>query len=89
MDPSLAMCSRFLLEILKWTPTWQSRRASAQKLERKGTRGMRWGFPRKFSVGPEHGEVEGSVVGNLNGPQLGDVLRGSVGNFGMETYSEI
>ena len=84
MDPSLAMFSGFLLEILKWTPTQQYRRASARKLEWKGTRVMRWGFPRKFSVGPELREVEGWMVGNLNGPQLGDVLRVSVGSFGMD-----
>ena len=75
----------FWLEISRRTPTWQSRRASAQKLERKGTRGMRWGFPRKFSVGPELREAEGWMVGNLNGPQLGDVLRVSVGSSGMES----
>ena len=27
------------------------------------------------------------MVGNLNGPQLGDVLRVSVGSFGMEPSS--
>ena len=30
----------------------------------KGTRGIRWGFPRIFSVGPGIGEVEGCLVGN-------------------------
>ena len=49
----------------------------------KGTRGTRWGFHRKFSVGPELGKVGGYVVGNLNGTQLGYVLWVSVGNFGM------
>ena len=43
---------------------------------------MRWEFPHIFSVGPELGEVEGCVVGNLNVPQLGYVLRVPVGNFG-------
>ena len=32
-------------------------------MERKGNQGMRWGFPRKLSVGTELGEVEGYVVG--------------------------
>ena len=47
------------LEILKLTLTWKSGQASAWKLERKGTQGMRWRFPWKLSVGPELGEVEG------------------------------
>ena len=62
MDPSSAMRSEFLLEILKWTPTRQYRWASARKLEWKGTRGMGWGFPQKFSVEYELGEVEGWMV---------------------------
>ena len=45
---------------------------------------MRWGFPQEFSVGPELGKVEGCVVGNLNGPQLGYVLQVSFGNSEME-----
>ena len=32
-------------------------------MEWKGTRGMSWGFPQKFSVGPGLGEVEGCMVG--------------------------
>ena len=44
---------------------------------------MRQGFSREFSVGPELSEVEGCVVGNLNGPQLGYVLRFSIGNYEM------
>ena len=63
MGPISAMCSGLLLEIMKWILTRQSRRASAWKLERKGTRGMRWGFPRKISVGPDIREVEGWMVG--------------------------
>ena len=63
MDPSSAMCSGFLLEILKWNPTRQSRQVSARKLEWKGTWSMRWGFPQKFSVKPELREVEGWMVG--------------------------
>ena len=50
---------------------------------------MRWGFLRKISVGPEIGEVEGCVVGNMTGPQLGYVFRVSVGNDGMDPDSEI
>ena len=44
---------------------------------------MRWGFPREFSVGSDLGEVEGCVVGNLNGPQLGYMLQAFVGNSEM------
>ena len=54
---------RHLLEIMKWTPNRQSRWASAWKLEWKGTQGVRLGFPQKFSVVPELGEVEGCMVG--------------------------
>ena len=50
---------------------------------------MRWGFPREFSVGPELSEVEGCVVGNLNGTQLGYVLQVFVGNSEMDPESEI
>ena len=50
---------------------------------------MRWGFPRKILIGPELGEVEGCVVGNLNGAQLDCVLRVSVENFGMDPDSAI
>ena len=50
---------------------------------------MRWGCPPKFSVGPELSKVEERVVGNLNEPQLGYVLRFSVGNFGMDPDLEI
>ena len=50
-------------------------------MESKGTRGMRSGFPQEFSVGPELGEVEGCVVGNLNGSQIGYVLQIYVGIF--------
>ena len=50
---------------------------------------MRWGSPRKISVETELGEVEGGVVGNLNGLQLGYVLWVSVGNFGMDPDSAI
>ena len=57
--PSSAVRSRFLLEILEWNLTWRSRRANAQKIERKGDRGMVCRFPRKFSVRPELEEVEG------------------------------
>ena len=63
MDSSLAMCSGFLLEILKWNLNWKSRGSSARKLVCKGTQGMRWGFPQKFSVRPELREVEGWMVG--------------------------
>ena len=45
---------------------------------------MIWGFPREFSVGPELSEVEGCVVGTLNGPQLGYVLKVSAGNSEMD-----
>ena len=48
---------------------------------------MRWGFPQKFSVGLELGEKKDRWLGNLNGPQLGYVLRVSVGNFGMDPSS--
>ena len=44
---------------------------------------MRWGFPQKFSVGPELGKVEECVVRNLNRLQLEYVLRFSVGNSEM------
>ena len=53
-------------------------------MEWEVTQGMRWGFPRGFSIGPELSEVEGCVVGNLNEPQLGYVLRVSVGNSKMD-----
>ena len=52
-------------------------------MEWKGTRGMRWVFPQNFSVGHDISDVEECVVGNLNGTQLGCVLRIFVGNFGM------
>ena len=58
-------------------------------MEWKGTRGMRWGFPQEFSVGSELGEVEGCVVGNMNGPQLGYVLWVFVGNSEMNPDSAI
>ena len=45
---------------------------------------MRWAFPQKFSVGPELSEVEGCVVGTLNGPQLGYMLQAFVGNSEMD-----
>ena len=50
---------------------------------------MRWGFPQEFSVGSELGEVEGCVVGNMNGPQLGYVLWVFVGNSEMNPDSAI
>ena len=75
LDPIWAMWWGFWLEISRRTLTWRYRRPGGWKLEWKGTRGMRWEFPREFSVGPELCEVEGCVVGNLNGPQLGYVLR--------------
>ena len=58
-------------------------------MEWKGTRGLRWGFTREFSFIPELGEVGGCVVGNLNGPQLGYVLRVVVGNSKMDPDSAI
>ena len=58
-------------------------------MEWKGARGMRWGFPQEFSVGPELGEVEACVVGNLNVSQLGYVLRVSFGNSEMDPDSAI
>ena len=58
-------------------------------MEWKKTRGMRWGFPQEFSVGPELDEVEGYVVGNLNGPQLCYALWVSVGNSEMDPDSAI
>ena len=89
LDPSWAMWQGFWSEISRWTLIRQSRQASGWKMEWKGTQGMRWGFPRKISVGPELDKVEGYVVGNLNVPQLGYVLRVSVGNSGMEPESAI
>ena len=50
---------------------------------------MRWGFTRGFPVGPELGEVEGCVVGNLNGSQLGYVLQIFVGNSEMDPDTAI
>ena len=50
-------------------------------MEWKGTWGIRWGFPQKLSVVSELREV---WLGNLNGPQLRDVLRASVGSFGVD-----
>ena len=58
-------------------------------MERKGTWGMRWECPWKFSLGPEIGEVEGCVVGNLNGPQLGYVLCFFAGNVEIDPDSAI
>ena len=58
-------------------------------MEWKGSRGLIWVFPRDFSVGPELGEVGGCVVGNLNGPQLGYVLRVVVGNSEVDPNSAI
>ena len=58
-------------------------------MEWKGTRGMRWGFPQEFTVGPKLGEVEGCVDGNLNGPQLGYMLRVSIGNYEIDPDSAI
>ena len=58
-------------------------------MEWNGTWGVIWGFPRELSVRPELGEVEGYVVGNLNGPQLGYVLQVFVGNSEMDPDSAI
>ena len=63
------------LEISRQTPNRQSRRGGGWKVEWKGTRGLRWGFPREFSVVTDIGKVGGCVVGNLNRPQLGYVIR--------------
>ena len=49
----------FLLEIMKRTLTRKYRGAIARKVEQKITWGVRLGFTRKFSVGPELREVEG------------------------------
>ena len=68
LDRIWAMWWGSWLEISRRTPTPRSRRAGGLKIEWKGNRGMRWGFPREFSVGSDLGEVEGCVVGNLNGP---------------------
>ena len=84
LDLSWAMWWCFWLEISRQTPTWGSRRAGGRIMEWKGTQGTRWGFPREFSVDPKLGEVEGCVVGNMNGPQLGYVLRASVGSSEMD-----
>ena len=73
----------YWLEIYRRTLNRRSRRAGGWEMERKGTRGTRWGFPWELSVGPKLGEVEGCEVGNLNGPQLGYVIRVSVGNYEM------
>ena len=89
LDPSWAMLWGSWLEIFKRTLTQRSRRAGGWKIERKGTRGIRWGFPRGFSVGPEIGEVEGCVVGNLNGTKLGYVIRDFVGNSEIDPDSAI
>ena len=59
LDPIWAMWWGFWLEISRQTPTSQSRRAVGWKTERKGTRGIRWRFPRELSVGSELGGVEG------------------------------
>ena len=58
-------------------------------MEWNGTWDMIWGFPWKISCRPELGEVEGCVVGNLNGPQIGYVLRVVVGNSDMDPESAI
>ena len=84
LDPSWAMWWGSRLEISRRTPTRRSKRAGGWKMEWKGTWGMRLGFTQEFSVGTELGEVEGCVVGNLNGPQLGYVLWVFVGNSEME-----
>ena len=67
LDPSWAMWWGSWLEISRRTPTLRSRWAGGWKMEWKGTRGLRLGFPREFSVGPEVGEVGGCMIGNLNG----------------------
>ena len=43
-------------------------------MEWKGNWRTRWGFSRKFSVGPGLGEVEVCMVENIDGLQLGYVL---------------
>ena len=53
----------FFLEISRRTLALRSRMAGGWQMEWKETRGMRWGFPRKISVGPGIGEVEGCMVG--------------------------
>ena len=58
-------------------------------MEWKVNGGMRLWFPQEFSVGPELDEVEGCVVGKLNGPQLVYVLRVVVGNSGIDLYLAI
>ena len=63
---------KFLVVISRRTPNQRSRQAGGWKMEWKGNRGMRWGFPWEVSVGPEIGEVEGCVVGNEIG--MGDWL---------------
>ena len=50
LDPSWVMYLDFWLEISRRTPTRKSRLAGGRKIEEKGTRGMRWRFPRKLSV---------------------------------------
>ena len=62
--PELGDVVGFLVEISRWVPTQQSRRAGGWKMKWKGTRGMILGFPWEFSVGPKSGKVEGCVVGN-------------------------
>ena len=89
LDRSWAMWWGSWLKISRRTPTRQSRQASSWKMEWKGTRGLRWGFPQKFPVGPKLGEVEGCAVGNLNGPQLGYLLRFFVGDSEMDPDSAI
>ena len=74
LDPSWAMWWGFCLEISIRLPNRRSRRTGGRKMEWEGTQGTRWGFSLEFSVGPEIGKVEGCVVGNLNGPQIGYVL---------------
>ena len=84
LDPSWAMWWGSWLEISKRTPNRKSRWAGGWKMERKGTRGLRWGFPREFSVGPKLGELGEYVVGDLNGPQLGYALQVFVENSEMD-----
>ena len=59
LDLIWAMWLGFWLEISRQTPTRRSRLASGWTFEWKGTRGLRWRFPQKFSVRSELGEVEG------------------------------
>ena len=77
------------LEISIQNRTRRSRRAGGWKMEWKGTWGMIWGFPQEISVRPELGELEGYEVGKLNGPQLGYVLRVSVGTYELDPDSAI